>query len=122
MGAVVSDILDRIGAAISKALDEISGAADKARNLAENDPGISDDLVVDVIEIVEAIDRNVTGINNALDRLQDDVTPADVDRLHEAICEGRKQDAIDILNEMHPDANLRSAAAQANLFPNRVIS
>ena len=45
----------------------------------------------------------------------------DADRLHEAICEGRKQDAIDILNDIIPSANLRPVSTQNSLFPNRVI-
>lgn len=45
---------------------------------------------------------------------------AEADRLHEAICEGRKQDAIDILNKILPAANLRPAHVQNDLFPNRV--
>lgn len=44
----------------------------------------------------------------------------EADRLHEAICEGRKQDAIDILNKILPAANLRPAHIQNDLFPNRV--
>jgi hypothetical protein len=41
------------------------------------------------------------------------------ERLHEAICEGPRQDAIDILNEV-TDLNFRSVAAQMNLFPDRI--
>lgn len=44
----------------------------------------------------------------------------DADILHAAICEGRKQDAIDILNSLIPEANLRPAKAQNYLFPERV--
>lgn len=40
-------------------------------------------------------------------------------RLHEAICEGRRQDAIDILNE-DGEMYLRSVREQHNLFPDRV--
>ena len=45
---------------------------------------------------------------------------SEADRIHEAICEGRKQDAIDILNAILPDAGLRPAHVQNDLFPNRV--
>lgn len=45
---------------------------------------------------------------------------AEVDRLHEAICENRQQDAIDILNALLPSAGLRSVVGQNSLFPNRV--
>lgn len=41
------------------------------------------------------------------------------ERLHEAICEGRRQDAVDILNEV-TDLNFRTVAAQMNLFPDRI--
>jgi len=44
----------------------------------------------------------------------------EADRMHEAICEGRKQDAIDILNAILPEAGLRPAHVQNDLFPNRV--
>lgn len=40
-------------------------------------------------------------------------------RLHEAICEGRRQDAIDALNDIAGD-NYRSVAEQHSLFPGRV--
>lgn len=42
----------------------------------------------------------------------------DATRLHEAICEGRKQDAVDILNEITGE-NFRSFREQKNLFPDR---
>lgn len=42
-----------------------------------------------------------------------------ITRLHEAICENRRDDAIDILNEMS-EWRLRSVAEQRNLFPDRV--
>lgn len=45
---------------------------------------------------------------------------SDADILHEAICEGRKQDAIDILNTIIPGASLRPVKAQNSLFPQRV--
>lgn len=40
-------------------------------------------------------------------------------RLHEAICDGRRQDAIDILTE-EAGVQFRSVREQANLFPERV--
>lgn len=42
-----------------------------------------------------------------------------ITRLHEAICEGRRQDAIDILNEMS-EWRLRSVSEMHNLFPERI--
>lgn len=44
---------------------------------------------------------------------------SDATRLHEAICEGRRQDAIDILNEIS-DERFRSVCEQHNLFPDKV--
>ena len=40
------------------------------------------------------------------------------DRLHEAICEGRRQDAVDLLNEI-TGRHHRTVEAQENLFPHR---
>lgn len=59
-----------------------------------------------------------------MDDVRDDIMGEfleDADRIHEAICEGRKQDAIDLLNQMIPEANLRPAAVQNSLFPDRVL-
>jgi len=47
------------------------------------------------------------------------LSDANAERLHEAICEGRRDDAIDILNEVTGD-NFRNVATQRNLFPDRV--
>lgn len=44
---------------------------------------------------------------------------AEADRLHDAICEGRRQDAIDILNAV-TGGQYRSVREQRNLFPDRV--
>lgn len=41
------------------------------------------------------------------------------DAMHDAICEGRRQDAIDALNYV-TGGNYRSVAEQHNLFPSRV--
>lgn len=44
----------------------------------------------------------------------------DASRMHDAICEGRRDDAIAILQELFPYERLRSVAEQRNLFPDRV--
>ena len=44
----------------------------------------------------------------------------DLDMLHDAICEGRRHDAVELLRQMFPDYGLRSLREQANLFPGRV--
>lgn len=61
-----------------------------------------------------------------LGRLPDDwETPAmlefggNVDRLHEAICDGRRQDACDLLREMVPDHAFMSDAARQMLAEQR---
>jgi len=77
--------------------------------------------------LARRIDRALDALSDAERELQDALqdTTAEIamgwlDRLHEAICEDRKQDAIDILNEEFPNANLRSVKTQSRLFPNRV--
>ncbi len=85
------------------------------------------------VEALEDADGDWTESGAAIaEYISDDVEGSDVrdeitsefiteaDRLHEAICEGRKQDAIDILNAILPEAGLRPAHVQNDLFPNRV--
>lgn len=48
-----------------------------------------------------------------------ELTEQDAARLHDAICEDRRQDAIDIMNEI-TGYGFRSVREQANLFPSRV--
>lgn len=52
-------------------------------------------------------------------KLPDEFEEENCDRLHEAICEGRRQDAVDLLNEI-TGMSRRSVAAQMNLFPDRI--
>lgn len=49
----------------------------------------------------------------------DPIDPKDADRLHDAICEGRRDDAIQILNDITGD-RFMSIREQHNLFPDRV--
>ena len=53
------------------------------------------------------------------DELVADFFGDDIHRLHDAICEGRRQDAVDILASITGE-KLRSVSAQHNLFPERV--
>lgn len=85
-----------------------------------------DDFLDDVSE--EVIDANLAADKDDFDAIErenidlaakiKDIS-ADAERLHEAICEGRRDDAIDILNEITGD-NFRNVATQRNLFPDRV--
>lgn len=43
-----------------------------------------------------------------------------VEAVYDAICEGRRQDAIDALQRVFPGYQFRSVAEQRNLFPERV--
>lgn len=91
----------------SEKINEISS------QLAEFD---ADAYETDIAEEAEAIgyaDRDAEGEDD--DEKQSDLQ--DIDLLHEAICEGRKQDAIDILNDLFPNANLRRVDTQNHLFP-----
>lgn len=90
--------------------------------------GASEDDTKEISAVIDEIGGLCRDASVGLDELHgelradDGVETGDVDALHEAICEGRKQDAIDILNRIFPEANLRTVAAQSNLFPDRVIS
>lgn len=99
------------GNVIVALIDEISD------QLAEFD---ADAYETDIAEEAKAIgyaDCDAEGEDD--DEKQSDLQ--DIDLLHEAICEGRKQDAIDILNDLFPNANLRRVDTQNHLFPERVI-
>lgn len=81
-----------------------------------------DDVSEDVIDANLAADKDefdaIERENGELARKIADIS-GEANRLHEAICEGRRDDAIDILNEITGD-NLRNVATQRNLFPDRV--
>lgn len=71
--------------------------------LTENGIGIADSLF-DIVKRPDATD-----------------IVAEVDRLHEAIAEGRRQDAVDILNDtLELPLRLRSVSEHMRLFPNRI--
>lgn len=58
--------------------------------------------------------------NHLTDEFQDEpINHRDADALHDAICEGRRQDAIDMLSSIS-GSYFRSVAQQRNLFPDRV--
>lgn len=44
----------------------------------------------------------------------------EIARLYDAICEGRRTDAIDSLKLIFPAAKFRTLAEQRNLFPDRI--
>lgn len=80
------------------------------------------EIAEDVVEADHAADKDDYAIlehelmdANALSK----EISAIASRIHEAICEGRRQDAIDILNEITGD-HFRSVAEQHNLFPDRI--
>lgn len=83
--------------------------------LQEEDGSYSDDGMK-IFELMQPDDESRDAIE---EEIQNEYTDH-ADRLHEAICEGRKQDAIDILNAILPAANLRSVSTQNSLFPHRV--
>lgn len=77
----------------------------------------------------ECVDEDLVVSLSAMDDMREELAEArvdagnleiDVERLHEAICEGRHQDAIDILAEA-TNSNLRSLSSMKNLFPNRIL-
>lgn len=57
-------------------------------------------------------------LESYFDHLVDVETP-EVDQLHEAICEGRQQDAVDLLTAI-TGFDFRSVSTQNRLFPHRV--
>lgn len=118
---------------------DIEQAKDRLLNLAD-EIGLHETLSVlrewrlweDFLKVVadDVIDDGMAVSNDAYDGMnadyhdalksQDDFF-ASSHRLHEAICEGRRQDAIDILNEIS-DERFRSVREQHNLFPDRVTA
>lgn len=118
---------------------DIEQSKDRLLNLAD-EIGIHETLSVlrewrlwdDLLEAVadDVIDANRLVIQDDYDDLERSylelerkikLDAADHARLHEAICEGRRQDAIDILNEISDD-QFRSVREQHNLFPDRVTA
>lgn len=91
---------------------------DDVRDRAVEDAARDGDVVMKVEH-----DDEVNELNAELDKLQAEVdaVAADGERIHEAICEGRRQDAIDLLRDI-TNLPLRSVREQANLFPQRVAA
>jgi hypothetical protein len=79
------------------------------------------------INVIEELEGEVSGLEEDNRSLQSELDsepesrldPSDAVRLHEAIMEGRKADARDILTELCPSIYLRSEKEHANLFGNR---
>jgi hypothetical protein len=69
--------------------------------------------------IIQECANDVESESDVRDEIMSELV-SDADILHAAICEGRKQDAIDLLNKLIPEANLRPAKVQNHLFPDRV--
>jgi hypothetical protein len=86
------------------------------------------DVIKDPEKLIETLHEQIAALrseNNTqaerIEELEDakrDFGPS-VTRLHDAICEGRRQEAVDILKEV-TGQDFRSVAQQHNLFPGRV--
>ena len=87
---------------------------DKIQQLLD---GIRDDWRAEV----SALEAQVSELQDDVAKLEGEAVSfgENADRIHDAICEGRRQDAIDILNDV-TGGNYRSVREQANLFPDRV--
>lgn len=122
--------LEAVLGEIRKLADDIYANADTINDGPSSDKSakilyVIDDFVVDDFIQGIADDAFDEGLQEGKEIAKDGTLGLlllDIDRLHEAICEGRKQDAIDILNDILPDANLRPAKIQNSLFPDRVIT
>jgi hypothetical protein len=85
------------------------------------------DAAIDADDVIDygEHESEVDGLNESVKALESDLNAKelaieiDAERLHEAICEGRRQDAIDILSDM-TNAHFRSVAQQKNLFGDRI--
>ncbi len=73
---------------------------------------LDDELTVCGLEILDAF-REIA------DDDEPEISLGQIDRLHEAICDGRKQDAVDILSDISGRREW-SVDEYANLFPGRV--
>lgn len=92
---------------------EFCDALEKPRK-ASDDPELSSDGKAILDKLTERHQAEAIDLEEAL---------ADyVDPMHEAICEGRAQDALDLLNAAVPSAHLRDVATQNRLFPHRVMA
>ena len=80
-------------------------------------------LIEELHEQIATLRSENNSLHTKIEELEDDAISFGLNeaRMHDAICEGRRQDAIDILNEV-TGGQYRSVREQANLFPGRVAS
>lgn len=108
---------EKIQADIQKEVDRLKRTINQFEKWAA---GIDDDLAGEMTDLCVVAFTDLEDIEAVLDEMSIDADP-DLDAIHEAICEGRKQDALDLLSDMFPEANFRRVADQNRLFPDRVI-
>jgi hypothetical protein len=111
---------EKIQADIQKEVDRLKRTINQFAKWAADDDGIDDDLAGEMTDSCIGAITDLEDIEAVLDEMSIDAEP-DLDAIHEAICEGRKQDALDLLSDMFPKANFRRVADQNRLFPDRVI-
>ncbi|TPM39349.1 hypothetical protein FJ951_26950 [Mesorhizobium sp. B2-2-3] len=112
------DIFDRMASLVEEDKTEFL-AAIKEHNVWNDVRKMAIDDAIDLQEVVAKDDHD-----DAIANLEKEIAQApdftdDADRLHDAICEGSRQDAVDILNDI-TNGRLRSVREQRNLFPDRV--
>lgn len=112
------DIFDRLAALIEEDKFEFLSAL-KEHKIWDDVCDRAIDDALDRGDVITNSDHGdeISDLENKIAAMPD--FNADADRLHDAICEGRRQDAIDILNDI-VDGGLRSVREQNNLFPDRV--
>ncbi len=90
-----------------KLIDELERLIDNIRSSWENE--------------VATLEAGNGALQTKIDELEAEAASfgKHADALHDAICEGRRQDAIDIINAVTGGA-YRSVAEQRNLFGDRV--
>jgi hypothetical protein len=118
MDAQSPDIFDRLAALIEEDKLEFLTAL-KEHKIWDDVRVAAVDDAVDRGDVVTKADHDdeIGKFESEIEQMPD--FHVDADRLHDAICEGRRQDAIDILNDI-TGGQLRSVREQRNLFPGRV--
>jgi hypothetical protein len=118
MDAQSPDIFDRLAALIEEDKLEFLTAL-KEHKIWDDVREAAVDDAVDRGDVVTKADHDdeIGKFESETEQMPD--FHVDADRLHDAICEGRRQDAIDILNDI-TGGQLRSVREQRNLFPGRV--
>jgi hypothetical protein len=118
MDAQSPDIFDRLAALIEEDKLEFLTAL-KEHKIWDDVREAAVDDAVDRGDVVTKADHDdeIGKLESEIEQMPD--FHVDADRLHDAICEGRRQDAIDILNDI-TGGQLRSVREQRNLFPGRV--